>query len=91
MDVQWIVVTKKLDVQRKTVHRERVIVTNTILFNTVIFKYFIFLKTEQLYFLLNANHCWSDFFAQESEWFLVSQASPQKPEIVINVVILDTE
>lgn len=41
MDVQWIVITKKLsDVQMKTVHREKVI--NTALFNTVTFKEKIF-------------------------------------------------
>lgn len=43
MDVQWIVITKKLnDVQMKTVYRERVIVTNTALFNKVTFKEKIF-------------------------------------------------
>lgn len=43
MDVQWIVMIKKLsDVQMKTVHRERVTVTNTALFNTVTFKEKIF-------------------------------------------------
>lgn len=43
MDMQWIVITKKLsDVQMKTVHRERVIVINTALFNVETFKEKIF-------------------------------------------------
>jgi len=47
MDAQWIVITRKLnDVKMKSVHWERVIVTNTALFNTVTFKekIFLFLK-----------------------------------------------
>lgn len=44
MDVQGIVITKKLnDVQMETVHRERITVSNTVLFNAVTFKDF-FLK-----------------------------------------------
>lgn len=44
MDVQGIVITKKLkDVQMKTVHTERITVPNIILFNTVTPKDF-FLK-----------------------------------------------
>lgn len=45
MDVQWIVITKKVNVvQMKTVHRQRIILTITVL-NTVNFK-------EKIFFLL---------------------------------------
>lgn len=77
MDVQWIVITKKLsDVQMKTVHRERVIVINTALFNTVTFKEKIFfLKIQQLYFLLNVVHCQSFICTGENECLCVTGIS----------------
>lgn len=76
----------------KTVHRERVIVINTALFNTVTFKEKIFfLKIQQLYFLLNVVHCQSFICTGENECFCVSQASLQKTQLVINVIIIETK